>query len=425
MSRAVKLAGCLAVLVCAAVVAGCGGGGDGGSADSGKLTISAWDTGAPNDPLDTAVKDFEKANPDVEVEVKKTAFPQYAQALRQQLSSGQAPDLSRAVLGYGEASSATTLAEKGLLATIGGSWVDEIPDQSKVATEDEDGTFAFPVDSTAVGIFYEPPALKAAGLTPPKTFADLIAACETGASGKVVFALGANETSGMPLFVVDGLTASTVYAEDPEFGEKRMNEEVTFADSKGWQETLGRFAQMSEAGCFDEDAVGISQEEASLELGQGKALMAVSLTATLPLFQAGNPQGELKMAPFPGDDAATTQVTAGPVSGLVVPAKGGNQELAEAFVDFYAEHRGEYSQIDESIPAIPVADGQRSVPAYAAELEPLLNDGKAAPIPQNEWPSPEVTVAISQGLVEILLGSAEPQGVLEKMDSAWAAPGSE
>jgi raffinose/stachyose/melibiose transport system substrate-binding protein len=422
----VKLVGCLAALAAfGAVVAGCGGGG-GGSSDSGTLTISAWDTGAPNDPLDKAVADFEKANSKVKVEVKKTAFPQYAQALRQQLSTNQAPDLARAVLGYSEASSATTLAEKGLLATIGGSWIEEVPGGAKVATEDENGTFAYPVDSAAIGVFYEPAALKAAGLTIPKSFSEVISACETGASGKIVFALGANETSGMPLFIADALTASTVYAEDPQFGEKRVNEEATFSESKGWQQTLERFTEMKEAGCFDKDAVGISQEEASLELGQGKALMAVSLTVTLPLFQAGNPKGELKMAPFPGsDDAASNQVTAGPVDGLVIPKKGGNPELAEKFIDFYAEHRGEYSKIDETIPTIPVSEGERSVPSYAAELEPLLNEGKAAPIPQNEWPSPEVQTALAQGLVEILLGSAEPKGVLEKMDSVWTAPGSE
>lgn len=427
MSRAPKLLGCLAALVvCLVAVVGCGGGG-GGSSDSGTLTISSYDLGGAPDPLDKAVAEFEKENPDVKVEVKRTAFTQYAQALRQQLTTNQAPDLARAVLGYGEASSASTLAEKGLLATIGGgSWIDEVPDSSKYATENSEGTFAFPVDSAAIGIFYEPSALKAAGVSVPKSFPEVIEACEGAAGGKLAFALGANETSGMPLFIADAMSASTVYAENPEFGKERLADEATFADSKGWNTTLEQFAQMQEAGCFDKDAVGISQEQASAELVQGKALMAVSLTVTLPLFQAANPKAELKMAPFPGStDPAETRVTAGPVDGYVIPAKGGNPELAEEFLSFYAEHRGEFSKIDESIPAIPVSSDEASVPAYAAELEPLINEGRTAPIPQNEWPNPEVQTALAQGLVEMLLGSAEPKGVLEKMDSAWTAPESE
>jgi len=429
MSRAVKLVGCLAALAaCVAVAVGCGGGDDGGgSSDSGTLTISSYDLGGAPDPLDKAIAGFEKENPDVKVEVKRTAFTQYAQALRQQLSTNQAPDLARTALGYGEASSATVLAEKGLLADFGdASWIGEIPDQSKSSTSDESGTFAFPVDSSAIGIFYLPGVLKEAGVELPKTFADVLAACEAGGGGKVVFALGANETSGMPLFLLDSLVASTAYAEDPEFGEKRLADEVTFADSKGWQEALTQFEEMSEAGCFDKNAVGISQEQASLELSQGKALMAVSLTVTLPLFQAGKPSEELKMAPFPGNvDAAQVRVPNAPVDGYVIPKRGGDPELAEAFIEYYAEHRGEFAQVDESIPAIPLGEGEASVPKYAAELEPFIEAGKVAPFAQNEWPNPEEQVAAAQGLVEIMLGAIEPDDVLAKMDSIWTGPGEE
>lgn len=428
MSRAVKLVGCLAALAaCAAVVAGCGGGGGGGSADSGTLTISSYDLGGAPDPLDKAVEGFEKENPKVKVEVKRTAFTQYAQALRQQLATNQAPDLARAALGYGEASSATALAEKGLLANFGdASWIGEIPAASKTSTNEESGTFAYPVDNSAIGIFYLPSVLKEAGVSLPKTFGDVLAACGADGGGKVVFALGANETSGMPLFLLDSLAASTAYAEDPEIGEKRLADEVTFAESKGWLLAFEQFAEMSEAGCFDKNAVGISQEQASLELAQGKALMAVSLTVTLPLFQAGNPSEELKMAPFPGNaDASMVQVPNAPVDGYVIPKKSSNPELAEAFIDYYAEHRGELSQVDESIPGIPVGNGEASVPAYAAELEPLIEEGKVAPFAQNEWPNPEMQVTAAQGLVEILLGQTEPKDVLSKMDSVWTGPGEE
>lgn len=425
MSRAMKLLGCLGVLAaCLAAVAGCGGGGS--SSGSGTLTISSYDLGGAPDPLDKAVAGFEKANPGVKVEVKRTAYTQYAQALRQQLGTNQAPDLARAALGYGEASSATALAEKGLLADFGdASWISEIPPAARTSTEYEGGTFAYPVDATAIGIFYLPSALKEAGVTLPKTFTELISTCEGGGNGKVVFALGANETSGMPLFLLDSLVGSTAFAENPKVGEERLNGEITFAETKGWEEAFEQFAQMNEAGCFDKNAVGISQEQASLELAQGKALMAVSLTVTLPLFQAGNPKEELKMAPFPGSaDASMVRVPNGPVDGYVIPKKASDPQLAEEFIEFYAEHRGEYSKVDESIPAIPLGEGEPSVPAYAAELEPFIPD-KAVPLAQNEWPNPEVQVAAAQGLVEILLGQAEPKSVLENMDSVWTGPGEE
>lgn len=426
MSRAVKLLGGLAaVAALAALMAGCGGGGGSGSSDSGTLTISSYDLGGAPDPIDKAVAGFEKANPKVTVEVKKTAFTQYSQALRQQLSTNQAPDLAVTALGYGESSSATLLAEKGLLAYYGDSgWVGEMPEGAKAATTDENGTFAFPTSSTAIGIFYIPSVLKEAGVSLPTTFTDVLATCEQG--GEIAFAMGANETSLMPVMLLDSLAASTAFAEDPEIGQKRLAGEITFAESKGWQQAMQQFAEMKEAGCFDKNAVGISQEQASAELAEGKALMAVTLTLALPLFEAGNPKGEVKMAPFPGNpNAADTRVPTEPVEGFVIPKRGGDPQLAEAFVDYYYEHRGELGKVNESIPAIPAGNGEPSVPAYAAGLEPLIEGGKGAPIAQNGWPNPEVQVAANRGLVEILLGQTEPDKVLESMDSAWTGPGEE
>ncbi|HST42324.1 MAG TPA: hypothetical protein VLK58_22590, partial [Conexibacter sp.] len=60
MAMRTKVAGCVAAVACLLAAAGCGSGdGDGGSAGtstaggrlSGTLTVAAWDTGAPNDPL--------------------------------------------------------------------------------------------------------------------------------------------------------------------------------------------------------------------------------------------------------------------------------------------------------------------------------------------------------------------------------------
>jgi raffinose/stachyose/melibiose transport system substrate-binding protein len=69
----------LALSVSLLLAAGCGGAGTGSDDE---LVIAAWDTGQGKDPLDTAAREFEKANAGVKVTVKKTPYVQYSQTLR-------------------------------------------------------------------------------------------------------------------------------------------------------------------------------------------------------------------------------------------------------------------------------------------------------------------------------------------------------
>ncbi|GAA3952128.1 hypothetical protein GCM10023085_38360 [Actinomadura viridis] len=411
----VPLALCASLLV----AAGCGG----GEGDGGELVVTTWDAGQGADPVETAARDFEKATPGVRVTVSKTAYVQYTQALRRRLTAGRVPDVATALLGYGEASAARALADKGLLTDLGGApWAKRIPPASRFMTDDGGRTIAFPTESTAIGVFHDPRVLAKQGVTAPKTFADVLALCgKAKADGRTAFALGGTETSGMPRFVGFALAASSAFADDPRAGERRLAAGATFAGTAGWRRALEKFVRMRDAGCFPKDAAGASQEAASRALAQGKAWMAVAPTATLPLFQAGNPDARLEMFAFPGDDdPARVRVPAGPVSGLVVPAKARNAELAKRFLDFYAGNQAKYAGAG-TMPGLAPSAGDPGLPAYAEALAPYLTGGRTAPIADQQWPNPEVVIRFGGGLVQILSGNKGPADVLTSMDSAWTA----
>ncbi|WP_141579068.1 ABC transporter substrate-binding protein [Actinomadura sp. WMMA1423] len=401
------------------LAAGCGGAGSGGDRE---LLAAAWDIGQGKDPLDTAAAEFEKANPGVKVTVRKTPFAQYSETLRRQLSGNQVPDVARMLLGYGDAGNVLVLADKGLVADLSGSpWTDLVTPSGAAVSKKGDKTYALPVDSTSIGVFHDPETFEKRKLRVPETFADVLEMCrETAGSGTVAVAFGAQQGSAMARWLVFALAASTVFADNPRAGEQRLKGETTFAGTPGWRKAIERFKTMKDEGCFGKDATGVSLEAAARSLGQGKSLMAIAPTATMPLFMAGDPKARLAMFAFPGgDDPAAVRVPSAPASGLAVPRKAAHRELARRFLDFYAENRVRYSKIDDSAPGIPASKDDPGVPAYATALTPFLTSGRTAPIMDQTWLNPEVDTRLDSGTANLLLGKETPEGVLKGMDEAW------
>lgn len=431
-STKTRIAACLAAAACALGAAGCGGSDnddDGattaaasGGRLAGTLTIAAWETGTPNDPLDVAARDFEAANPGVRVVFRKSPFAQYEQSLRMRLNAGETPDVARTVAAYGGPVTALTLASKNLLTDLSDQpWTRDLP-QSVSFTTDLDGrTYAFPVETSALGALHDVDVLRRAGAEVPTTFDEVLELCRRTTGDTVAYAFGAQQGSAFPAWVGFALAASSAYADDPDWGQQRLDDEVTFADS-GWEQALERYQQMDEAGCFGDDAVGTSLEVAAAALAQGRALFAIAPNSTLPLFLGVNPRARLAMAPFAGaPDPEQVRVPASPAVALVVPRKAGEPELGQAFVEFYAENRLRYNAIDNSIPSLPDADGRLRLPAYAAALAPYFDSGRTTVLADAQWPAPEVRAAYDNGLVQILLGDAAPADVLEAMDAAWTS----
>lgn len=400
------------------VASACSGDADDGG--GGVLTISTWDAGTET-AIDAAAADFGEANPDIEVEVERTPWDQHMQGLRRQLNTNDVPDVAATVLGYGEAASSLGLADSGLLAELDDApWAGQVPEADRFLVGGEH-TYALPLDFVAIGAFYDPALFAQENLTPPSTIDDVLALCQQAQRmGKTAFAMAAQEGAGFTHFLGFALAATLVYGEDPQFSERRLAGDVTFAEQPGWEETLARFAEMSDAGCFGEGTTGTSRESAAQAFAAGEALIAVAPTVTLPLFQASNPDASFEMFPFPAsDDADQLRVMAAPATGLVVPERSDNQDVAREFVDFYAENRAEYSEIDNSVPGIPTSPDDSRVPEFAESLDPIIKAGRTAPVADATWPSPEVLTTFNTALVNILMGEEPSAELVATLDAAW------
>src|SRR6476620_3243765 len=106
-------------------------GGSGSSAASGEavtITLGTQTAQGGEGPYRPVIAEFEKANPNITVNLVETPTDSYAQVLRTQLQAGNAPDVFYGQPGGGNPNAILPSAEAGYLTPLTESWAtDAIP----------------------------------------------------------------------------------------------------------------------------------------------------------------------------------------------------------------------------------------------------------------------------------------------------------
>jgi multiple sugar transport system substrate-binding protein len=164
-------------------LAACGGGGGGASSASGPVTLQFWKFVAENDdpPIVAAVKKWNHANPNVQVKFQTFPPEQYvATKLTTAFAAGKGPDVFWISPG-----TFINYVNTGVAAPV-----DDIVDRSDysdaaVQAVSVDGKmYALPFEQEPVGLYYRKDLLAKAGVEPPKTWDDLLAAAKELTGGK-------------------------------------------------------------------------------------------------------------------------------------------------------------------------------------------------------------------------------------------------
>lgn len=406
--------------VVALALAGCSTNtGDAAEGEGTVLTFSA----AGEAPAQAVIDAFEEANPGVTVEATfANDDASYQQTLRTQLSAGTAPDVFRIWPGGGNATAVRTLGDDDLLLSLEDEpWVGELSDAQRAVSENSDGTLVgLPVTVVGIGAVWNDQALEAAGLTPPTTWSEVIDFCEAAAEqGTVAFALGLKSAWTTQL-VPYALTSSLVYGPNPQFTEEQLNGAATFGESE-WQAAMDQYAQMQEAGCFNENPNGVGYDEQMTSLGEGTALGAIQVTSAAANAEQYAAEGTtFSMTPLPAtDDPADTYLPVSVGIEYAINADAENPELARQFLEFLASSEGQaiYATESGAAPALPSEDFETG-PVLAAVGE-YQADGRDTPFPDVFWPNPKVQAEHLAAIQELFNGTITPAQVLERMDTAF------
>jgi multiple sugar transport system substrate-binding protein len=173
----------IAVVVIAALVAGCGGGSDDSTtAGQGKgpvpdpkqpvtISFASWVGGTRG--MKVLYKKFQKAHPNIKVEFQEIPSEEARRKLTTQIAGGNAPDSA-----YLDAGTVTAFAARNALVNLD-SYVkrtetvnpDDFVEAFRQTATYQGKTYALPLDGESTGLFYRKDLFEAAGITePPKTW---------------------------------------------------------------------------------------------------------------------------------------------------------------------------------------------------------------------------------------------------------------
>ncbi len=381
----------------ALVLAGCSGSADngGGSSEDPSTTGFSVMVAQANDADDFYAQILQKYSDETGVEVEVIPYPSdaYNTQVTTQLQAGNAADMMVLSPGTGQPISVITLAEAGFLEPLDETSAGLLPAGSEKEYQIDGDTFAQPTALTPVGMVFNVTAADEAGVSEyPATYEELLTACTTAREGGkdsfTVLAGGIPFNTGLFSMLV---SATRVYAEDPDWNEQRAAGDVTFADS-GWRDVLEDIVEMNDSGCFQDGAAGGTFDSITAGLGGG-----TSLTAAVPGSAAASISSatgaELNVQAFPPADGgdAFTITGANYAWGINASSDDAVKASAQAFLDWVAqpENAKEYADLSGSVPITGI-DEATLLPEYAP-IGGLLGDGSYVGVPNATWPNPPCT----------------------------------
>ena len=417
----------LAIPVIGAVtLAGCSGSGGGGgdastSAAAQSFTFSFPQANDAEDFYQTIAQQYMDET-GVEIELLPVPGDQAASMMNTQLQAGNASDLLIVTPGAGQTNGVVRLAEAGLLAPLGEASAAVIPPTTEGLYTFDGEVYGQPTSLSANGLIWNPDVAASAGIDDyPESFDDLLAACGEARSAGLDFTVLAGTVPPNLGFIAQVISATRVYAADPDWNEQRAAGDVTFADS-GWKQVLEDFVEMNDSGCFQEGAAGGNFDSITGGLIGGTALSA-SIPGSAATALSGASQGKytLDVRPFPPAGSEDPWLIASPLFAWASNGKSDEsvQLAVQEFLDWVAqpENSVEFANLSGSIPVAGAEDAEL-LPQYAP-VGDLVSAGSYSPEPNLSWPNASVYDALSVGMQGLLTGQTNIDGILESMDAAW------
>ncbi|WP_432883598.1 ABC transporter substrate-binding protein [Kribbella sp. CA-245084] len=398
-------------------LAACGGGGSSSSSSGGTLKVIG--VGDQEAGLRKLLDTYKSSHSGFDFNLSFAPADQVQTALRTQLGGGNAPDVHVVYPGNGSAMSMAQLAKAGLLADLSSqSWTQKIPDGFKGAFQSDGKTYIYSPGSSMLGAIYNKKAFATAGVEPPTTWSELLSVCEKlKAKGIVPIALGA-QTPWITQLIPYALVPGTVYAKTPDFDDKMLAGQASFADS-GWVDAMNKYLELQKKGFFNDNPNGTTYEQATSMVATGKAAMAVQVSAVLGAFRAASQTpDDLSMFPFPATDvAADNWIPAGVVVGIAISAKSKKTDQAKSFLDYCGQQEN-LNTWAEAVSCVPLYGDAKVDPALTLFL-PALKANKAVPFMDQRWPNAEVQPTHFAVVQELLGGKTTVDAALKKMDEAY------
>lgn len=324
------------------------------AADStGKVTVEFFNQKTEIvDILNGLIAEYEKANPNVHIELTTPADA--STVLTSRMASNDTPD----IFTQWPNASFFTQVDSGYVMDLSGTGImDNIQQAAREQWKYKEGEYAATMSYNCSGIWYNKDIFEKAGITEiPTTWNKLIADCDTlVAAGYTPFVLSAKETdiTDRQLQVFLASSMGGAYDEfEADAGDASVDTSKAYADS------LNAMAEkmVQIIGYSQRDVIGTDQDSATANFANGEGAMMIGGSWLLASISAANPDINISMMPIPGDTEAETNTCAYPGDmSLCIANNSDVQEEAIKFVKWmtsketatkYAEAEGNPSCIN-------------------------------------------------------------------------------
>lgn len=410
------LSACTAIALLASVLSGCGSGksesGADGGADDGqkiKLTVATSSGNKQfNDGYQQVVDQFEKENPNIEVELQ---FPggEYENLMKVKMASSDMPDIfdthGWAKLRYGDY--AADLRDE--------PWVSQMDDSLKPYLTDESGkVYALPLIASRSGIRYNVDLLKKYGIEVPRTMDELEAAGEKilkESKGEVVpFYLSGLEAWTVGFFFMRFANPLLVSPKD-NFVEELKNKTFDFAN---FTYLPKKFKEWYDKGLINEDVLTAKYSDIPQLLADGKITFAMYNDPWAQALQI-NPDLKMGLMPIPAvypDDEPGFQ--GGESYTMAVWKDSKHIDAAKKLVSYFAkpEHAKLFAEAAKQPP------GLKGVEADLGTLTPYYKQYASLRVfPSIDiayWPSGTFDFISTLGQ-EVIAGTVTPEQFSERL----------
>lgn len=320
------------------------------AAFAGELVLNSDQTDpAPKKAMETMIASFEKANPDIHVKWNNFDHEGYKSAIRNFLTADP-PDVAAWYAGNRMA----PFVSAGLFEPIDDVWQQGgLDDQLKSAASalTQDGKkWGVPYTYYQWGIYYRKDIFAKEGITPPKNWDELLAACaKLKADGITPFAIGTKA-----LWPTGGwFDYLDLRVNGYEFHMDLTAGKVPYTDPRV-KAVFDKWAELVKPGYFIENHAALDWQDAMPQFVQGKAAMyLMGNFAVATMMQGGLKEDQIGFLQFPEITAGVPMAEDAPTDTFHIPSGAKNKADAKKFLAYLAMPETQ-AQINDVLGQLPV-----------------------------------------------------------------------
>ncbi|WP_320197542.1 extracellular solute-binding protein [Agrobacterium sp. rho-13.3] len=387
------------------------------SAFAGEITINSDHSDpVPKKAMEELIADFQKANPDVTVKWNNFDHEGYKSAIRNFLTA-DAPD----VVAWYAGNRMEPFVKAGLFADVTDVWdANKLGDQLKSASPSmtiEGKKWGVPYTYYQWGIYYRKDIFQQQGITPPKTWAELLAASKTlKDAGITPFTIGtkAQWPAGGWFDYLD------LRVNGYDFHMQLTSGKVPYTDPRV-KAVFEKWAELVKPGYFIENHAAIDWQDAVPQLVQGKAAMYLMGNFAVATFKNGGLKEEqIGFLQFPEITPGIPVSEEAPTDTFHIPAGAKNKEDAKKFLAYVASPDVQ-SKMNATLGQLPVNNkAEKPKDVFLAEGFTMLSNAHALAQFYDRDAQAEMAKAGMEGFQEFMVKPDKIDAILARLEKIRA-----